>query len=80
MAALVFCGPESARYEHLSAVLLKPLWNVIKPQDSLSFGLDYLLCGNAYVFFRLEKLLKASIHSRVGWHACGVPALGQELL
>lgn len=48
MAALAFCGPESAGYEHLTALLLKPLWDVRKPQAPPSFGLINLLYQNAY--------------------------------
>lgn len=67
VAALAFCGPESTGYEHLSALLLKPLWDVRKPEASPSFGLDYLLYQNFYGLSRLEKLLfKTSVPSK-GW-------------
>lgn len=67
IATLAFCGPKSAGYEHLSALLLKPLWDVRKPQAPPSFGLNYLLYQNSYGLSRLENLLfKTSVPSK-GW-------------
>jgi len=65
VAELTFCSPESAGHEHLCALLLKPLWEVSKPQAPLSFQQDCLPYQNYYGHFRLNKLLfKTSVPTK----------------
>lgn len=75
IAEFTFCGPESAGHELLCAVLLKPLWEVRKPQMSLSFEQDCLSYPNYHGLPRSDKqLFRTSVPTK-GWRGLLVGCL-----